>query len=219
MRNGLRASACALRCLLFILAGCATDAEPDPAPGNTPEGALIRTSLEGTVGVLLDELPEAVRDRAAEELSAEGDDFWQARARAQVSLGLYRLVFRNFFYDEEENKGQLPLPPAELWKFEISNEAEAGRARRPRSGRGRFRDVEHLAHERGLGRGSRASARADRTARGTSPSCSRSIPSSCCSEPATPAWMSPSSRRTASTARMSRPFTIKSARPARTTAT
>jgi hypothetical protein len=83
---------------------------------------LIRTSLEGTVGVLLDELPEGLRERAADELSAESEAFWQARARAQVSLGLYRLVFRNFFYDEEENKGQLPLPPGELWNFEILSE-------------------------------------------------------------------------------------------------
>ncbi len=83
---------------------------------------MIRTSLEGTVGVLLDELPEGLRERAADELSAESEAFWQARARAQVSLGLYRLVFRNFFYDEEENKGQLLLPPGELWNFEILSE-------------------------------------------------------------------------------------------------
>src|SRR5690606_19381890 len=66
-------------------------------------------------GVLLDELPTAHRDRAALAL-AEREELWLERARAQIRLASYRMVFRNFFYDD---KGQLPLPPEPTWQVEL----------------------------------------------------------------------------------------------------
>jgi hypothetical protein len=93
-------------------------------PGEWPEGALISTRMESRVGVLLDELPAELRDRAAEQALGESDAFWEQRARAQIGLSSYRLVFRNFYYDEEEGRGQLPLPPVELWQIELDDEAE-----------------------------------------------------------------------------------------------
>lgn len=98
--------------------------EGGAAPGSLPAGALIATTLESRVGVLLDELPSAIRDRAAGQFAGESDDFWKARARAQAQLSYYRLAFRNFYYDEEEGKGQLPLPPGKLWSIELTGEAE-----------------------------------------------------------------------------------------------
>ena len=109
----------------LLLTGCGGDDVVPPEPGTEPDpGALVHTRLDSTVGVLLDELPEAMRDRAAAELIAEDDDFWLARARAQVALTGYRLVFRNFFYEEDEGKGQLPLPPAEVLEFELAGAPE-----------------------------------------------------------------------------------------------
>lgn len=76
------------------------------------------------VGVLLDELPADVRDHAAERLLEKDDAFWERRARAQIALSSYRLTFRNFYYDEEEGRGQLPLPPSELWRVKLKGSAK-----------------------------------------------------------------------------------------------
>jgi len=94
------------------------------SPAPEPEGALIGVHMESEVGVLLDELPADVRDRAADELLGQDDSFWQARARTQILLSGYRLVFRNFYYDEAEGRGQLPLPPTDLWQVELTGDAE-----------------------------------------------------------------------------------------------
>jgi len=105
----------------LLLVGCGGDDDLPPEPGaEAPAGALVQTRLTSTVGVLLDELPDDLRERAASELIAEDEEFWLARARAQVALTAYRLVFRNFFYDEADGKGQLPLPPAEVLEFELA---------------------------------------------------------------------------------------------------
>lgn len=93
---------------------------PEPPPPEAT-GALIGVSFEGRVGVLLDELPAELRDRAARQVLDEPNRFWIARARAQLALATYRLVFRNFFYDDEEGKGQLPLPPESLWQIELTS--------------------------------------------------------------------------------------------------
>jgi hypothetical protein len=82
-------------------------------------GALISARIEGRVGYLLDELPMGMRDRVAEQLIAQPETAWQERARAQVALTGYRLAFRDAFYEEEEAKGQLPLPPAEKWRVSL----------------------------------------------------------------------------------------------------
>lgn len=92
--------------------------------GTRPKGALIATSMQSRVGVLLDELPADLRDRAAEQALEADGAFWEQRARAQLALSSYRLVFRNFYYDEEEGRGQLPLPPSELWQIEFDAAAE-----------------------------------------------------------------------------------------------
>ncbi len=100
--------------LVTTSAGCGDDIGPPPSP---PPGALIAVSMATEVGVLLDELPPAARDRLAADLLARPAAFWVARAERQVSTALYRLVYRNLF---DETLGQLPLPPVEQWDLEVA---------------------------------------------------------------------------------------------------
>jgi len=75
-------------------------------------GALIAVSMDGQVGMRLNEFPESMRDRVAETILAESDAFWIELAQRQLGLTYHRLNFRNFVYP---GKGQLPLPPTQLW--------------------------------------------------------------------------------------------------------
>ena len=61
---------------------------------------------------MLDEIPRAMRDRVAAALIEEPDEFWQSRAKRQLVMTTYRLVFRDAFYGP--NRFSLPLPPQEL---------------------------------------------------------------------------------------------------------
>lgn len=100
------------RCTLLLslsLAACV------PPPSEDP-GSLVDLRMTSSVGVLLDELPPAERERAAAALLAESDEFWRQRAMLQVDTTYYKLTFRNFFYDDV---GPLPLPPREQWVIEL----------------------------------------------------------------------------------------------------
>lgn len=81
------------------------------------EGALVRVSMASQVGVLLDEIPAEMRDIVAADLLAQPEEEWLARAMRQVRLTRNRLNFRNFIY---AGKGQLPLPPTELWDIRLN---------------------------------------------------------------------------------------------------
>lgn len=81
-------------------------------------GALVRTSMDSTVGVVLDEIPTSMRARVAASLAAEPESFWTKRAARQVQLASYRLVFRGAFY--EEAKSSLPLPPESVWSIKLT---------------------------------------------------------------------------------------------------
>ncbi len=90
--------------------------EPAASRADAPKGALISVKMESKAGVLLDELPETIRDQAVDIIMARPASFWEELARKQVQLTKRRLNFRNFAYDD---KGQLPLPPEELWSIAI----------------------------------------------------------------------------------------------------
>ena len=92
-----------------LVLGCA----PDPVPGS-----LVHVSMQSRVGVLLDEVPEALRERAARTALDRDRAFWEHRARLQIEHTYYRLVFRQFFY-EGSSKRQLPLPPPEVWSITL----------------------------------------------------------------------------------------------------
>lgn len=95
--------------VLMLVLGCASDSAP---------GALVRVSMESQVGVLLDEVPEAMRERAVMAVLARDQELWEHRARFQIEHTYYRLVFREFFY-ERGDKRQLPLPPPEVWSITV----------------------------------------------------------------------------------------------------
>jgi len=84
------------------------------AAGSTDPGALIHVTATSQVGVLLDEIPDSMRERVAAALIAKPDSFYEARARRQLALANYRLNFRASFYEEGSGKSQLPLPPPEV---------------------------------------------------------------------------------------------------------
>lgn len=98
--------------------------EPTASPNVTAvankDGALVGISMTSQVGVLLDEIPQDMRDQVVADLLAQPQEAWLERARRQVQLTRNRLNFRNFVYEE---KGQLPLPPAELWDIRLDDEA------------------------------------------------------------------------------------------------
>ncbi len=107
---------------ILILVGCGDDTEPpqpDDGGSRRDPGALVRVSMDSKVGVVLDEIPEALRDEAAADYLDEGTAFWRDRAVAQILHTTYRLVYRNFFYD---GKGTLALPPRELWTIELGED-------------------------------------------------------------------------------------------------
>ncbi|MET0414015.1 MAG: lysyl oxidase family protein [Polyangiaceae bacterium] len=110
----------------YLATSCGGDDETTIIPPSEPPppeatGALIAVSLDGRVGVLLDELPAELRDRAVQQLENERNFFWRERAQEQLRLANYRLVLRNYFYDDSEGKGKLPLPPESVWQIELTS--------------------------------------------------------------------------------------------------
>jgi hypothetical protein len=93
-------------------------------------GALIRVTLSSTVGVLLDEIPESMRERVAEALLEKPEAFFVERARRQLSLASYRLNFRRYFYEEAEAKQQLPLPPEQAQRITLVPDESGNSVRR-----------------------------------------------------------------------------------------
>ncbi len=91
-------------------------ATTESAETNEQDGALISLMLEGNVGILLDGLSAEVQEQITEDWLNASSEEWEARALRQVRLARLRLNFRNFYAD---GKGQLPLPPQELWTFEL----------------------------------------------------------------------------------------------------
>jgi hypothetical protein len=85
-------------------------------------GALISVAMNSTVGVLLDEIPMSMRDRVAAALIAKPNDYWVSRAKRQINLTTYRLVFRQAFYSKMKAMGKdsLPLPPDSVWNITLA---------------------------------------------------------------------------------------------------
>jgi lysyl oxidase len=90
--------------------------EPVPKPQHEPPphpGALVRVTMSGEVGVLLDELPDWLREMSAQQLVLEPESFWLARARRQVG--------RSYVYQYYDSN--IPsIEPPETWKIELTDE-------------------------------------------------------------------------------------------------
>jgi Lysyl oxidase len=97
------------------------------AATSTDPGALIRVTMDSKVGVLLDEVPESMRDRVAAQYLEKPDAFWIERAKSQIELTTYKLVFRKAFYDKY--KQQLPLPPANVQEITLTTRPTRSRTR------------------------------------------------------------------------------------------
>jgi hypothetical protein len=85
-------------------------------PADLPDGALIGITMDSQAGVLLDEVPLEMREQVIDALLDRPESFWRELAGRQVRLTKRRLNFRNFVYG---GKGQLPLPPEELWSIRL----------------------------------------------------------------------------------------------------
>ena len=87
-------------------------------------GAIVDATMTSTVGVLLDEVPSSMRDRVAQSLIAKPASFWTDRAKTQIGLTAYRLVFRQNYYDFTEagdpTKDSLPIPLPDQWNVTLS---------------------------------------------------------------------------------------------------
>lgn len=81
-------------------------------------GALVRVTMQSQVGLLLDEFPLEMRERVADTVLEQSEDTWLARAGRQVSLARLRLNFRD---SNLPGKGQLPLPPPDLWSIALGS--------------------------------------------------------------------------------------------------
>jgi hypothetical protein len=79
-------------------------------------GALVSVSMPATVGVLLDEIPAADRDRVAAAVMKKPADFWTTRAHVQIRLSSLHLVFRAGYYPNQPRQ-QLPVPPESQWQI------------------------------------------------------------------------------------------------------
>jgi hypothetical protein len=105
---------------LGLVAGLAGCGGGDDGP-NTPPGALVTLEMDSQVGVLLEDFPAVNRDRVADELLAMPQDWWIERARWQLRLTSFRLVYRKYYFDEAEwdTHDALPLPPEERWTITL----------------------------------------------------------------------------------------------------
>src|SRR5438477_344528 len=81
-----------------------------------PIGSLLQVSFSSKVGVVLDDIPKAMRDTVANWYLARPPEFWRQRAIKQIELAQYRLNFRNYYV---AGQGALPIPYSDLWNIHI----------------------------------------------------------------------------------------------------
>jgi hypothetical protein len=103
-----------------VSAGCSDDSSTSYEPLLPSEGALIDVSATSQVGVVLDEIPDSLRGALAAYYQSQPAAFWTERAARQLQHTSYRLTYRGFYYDEEEGKGMLALPPRALWDISLA---------------------------------------------------------------------------------------------------
>jgi hypothetical protein len=106
----------------FLAVGCGGDDEADPPPPPGPrKGSLVRVTMDSEVGALLEDFPQDDHARISDALIAMPDSWWIERARWQLRLTSVRLVYRKYYFDEEEQplKNALPLPPESEWNITL----------------------------------------------------------------------------------------------------
>ncbi|KAF0448455.1 Lysyl oxidase [Gigaspora margarita] len=88
-------------------------------PNREIEGALIETNFKSTIGVLLDDFSESfgIREKVANYYLGQNNDFWIKKAQMQTKFTERRQNHRAYYYF---NKKQLPIPPEQVWEFNLS---------------------------------------------------------------------------------------------------
>lgn len=124
-------SLCACSTAAALALGCASGGDPADPPTTvggklaSDPGALVRMEMASTTGVLLDDIPAGpAREAAAAEALAKPDSFWVGKAKRQIRLTNYRLVFRSLYYPASSKRGPLPLPPEAAWTIGINGKAK-----------------------------------------------------------------------------------------------
>jgi Lysyl oxidase len=108
--------------MLIVIIAAAIHIAQAAKCGPDDVGALTETTAPSlTVAVSLSEFPLAYRDEAAAYYLRQGDDFWEARAKRQILLSNYRLIYRRFYY--EDGQGSLPLAPKDAWDVDFTSAA------------------------------------------------------------------------------------------------
>ncbi len=97
-----------------------SDARPDGPPITYPMGALVGVTASSTVGVLLEDFPLASRTRLATAFMALPQSYWIERAKQQIRLATYRLVYRGAFYPANQGRNALPLTEPEAWTITLA---------------------------------------------------------------------------------------------------
>jgi hypothetical protein len=117
--------------MLFLVKVTKTPTIPEtpiivPQTEEPEKGALVGVSMKSKVAVLLDEIPESMRERTTLTLVSKPESFWKERAKRQAKLATYRLVFRDAYYGDSEEKHALekpkqalPLPPDSVWNIQL----------------------------------------------------------------------------------------------------
>ncbi|MSR86700.1 hypothetical protein EXS70_00820 [Candidatus Peribacteria bacterium] len=117
MRVATRSSAFSILFVLALVSCGGPTITESPVPVIPDPAALMRTSMESTVGVVLDELSFNQRERLVGKLKTKSESFWKDRAIRQIRLTSHRLNFGG-----TGMKKQSPLPPEQLWSIAIRTE-------------------------------------------------------------------------------------------------
>src|SRR4051812_32957990 len=127
MRPASRLFTLSIATAIAALPACADGSdEPELVDTTLNGGALVKMGLTSSVGVLLDDIPAGpLREAAAANALAQPTAFWTDRARRQVRLTFYRLVFRGQYYSPDwsnnpHTRGPLPLPDQSVWRVALS---------------------------------------------------------------------------------------------------
>jgi hypothetical protein len=94
-------------------------AMPDGTPIVYPMGSLVEVTTSSQVGILLEDFPLASRARLATAFAALPAQYWKDRAKQQIILATYRLVYRELYYPAGDNRDSLPLTQPEEWTITL----------------------------------------------------------------------------------------------------
>jgi hypothetical protein len=100
-----------LRVIFFALLALICAAS---AGATLPSPALIQVETSSDIGILLNEYPAEALPRVISWSLSRPDSYWDEAVRRQLSLSLYKLLYRNLWYGSGAGKNSLPIPIEQL---------------------------------------------------------------------------------------------------------